>query len=56
MNDFESPQIFDGAVIQDEAAVSRFVSNVFSWMVAGLMLTGVVAYYVAASGAQFVDQ
>ncbi len=51
MNDYDSPQIFDGAVIQDEAAVSRFVSNVFSWMVAGLLLTGVVAYYFAASGA-----
>ncbi len=51
MNDYDSPQIFDGAVIQDEAAVSRFVSNVFSWMVAGLLLTGVVAYYFAVSGA-----
>ena len=51
MNDFDSPQIFGGAVVQDEAAVSRFVANVFSWMVVGLMLTGVVAYYFAASGA-----
>ncbi len=51
MNDYDSPQIFDGAVYQDEAAVSRFVSNVFSWMVAGLLLTGTVAYYFAASGA-----
>ena len=51
MNDFDSPQIFDGGVIQDEATVSRFVSNVFSWMVAGLLLTGVVAYYFAVTGA-----
>jgi FtsH-binding integral membrane protein len=51
MNDFDSPQIFDGAALQDQAAVSRFVANVFSWMSAGLLLTGVVAYYFAVTGA-----
>lgn len=50
MNQYESPQIFDDAIVQDEASVSRFVANVFSWMTAGLLLTGAVAYYFAASG------
>jgi len=51
MNEFDSPRIFDGAFVQDEAAISRFVANVFSWMVVGLVLTGTVAYYMASSGA-----
>ncbi len=50
MNNYDSPQIFDDVVVEDEAAISRFVSNVFSWMTAGLLLTGAVAYYFAASG------
>lgn len=50
MNQYESSQIFDDAIVQDEASVSRFVANVFSWMTAGLLLTGAVAYYFAASG------
>ncbi len=50
MNQHDTPQIFDDAIVQDEASVSRFVANVFSWMTAGLLLTGVVAYYFAVSG------
>lgn len=51
MNEYDSPRIFDGAYVEDEATISRFVANVFSWMVVGLVLTGAVALYVAASGA-----
>lgn len=50
MNEFESPRIFDDALIQDESVVSRFIANVFSWMVAGLVVTATAAYYTAESG------
>jgi len=54
MNEFESPRIFDDALIQDESVVSRFIANVFSWMVAGLVVTAVAAYYTIQSG--FITQ
>jgi hypothetical protein len=50
MNEFESPRIFDDALIQDESVVSRFIANVFSWMVAGLVVTALAAYYTVQSG------
>ena len=50
MNEFESPRIFDDALIQDESVVSRFIANVFSWMVAGLVVTATAAYYTVESG------
>lgn len=46
----DPPRIFDDALIEDESTVTRFISNVFSWMVAGLAVTGTAAYYVAESG------
>ena len=54
MNEFESPRIFDDALIQDESVVSRFIANVFSWMVAGLAVTAVASYYTVQSG--FITQ
>ena len=54
MNEFESPRIFDDALIQDESVVSRFIANVFSWMVAGLVVTALAAYYTVQSG--FITQ
>jgi len=54
MNEFESPRIFDDALIQDESVVSRFIANVFSWMVAGLVVTAVAAYYTIQS--DFITQ
>jgi hypothetical protein len=50
MNDLGTPRFVDDALIQDEATISRFISNVFSWMVAGLVMTATAAYYVAESG------
>lgn len=50
MNEFESPRIFDDALIQDESVVSLFIANVFSWMVAGLVVTATAAYYTVESG------
>lgn len=50
MNDIGTPRFVDDTLIQDEATISRFISNVFSWMVAGLVMTATAAYYVAESG------
>ena len=50
MNEFESPQIFDDALIQDESTVSRFIANEFTWMVAGLSVTACASYYTVESG------
>ena len=50
MNEFQSPRLVDDALIQDESTISRFIANVFSWMVAGLAMTATAAYYVAQSG------
>tara|TARA_B110000285_G_scaffold229312_1_gene293831 strand:- start:637 stop:1362 length:726 start_codon:yes stop_codon:yes gene_type:complete len=50
MNEFQSPRFVDDALIQDDSAISRFIANVFSWMVAGLVMTATAAYYVAQSG------
>ncbi|MDE0872105.1 MAG: Bax inhibitor-1/YccA family protein [Flavobacteriales bacterium] len=50
MNEYQSPRILDDALIQDDSTITRFISNVFSWMVAGLVVTGSAAYYVASSG------
>lgn len=50
MNELDSPRIFDDALIQDDAVVSRFIANVFSWMVAGLVVTATAAYYTVQSG------
>ena len=50
MNEFETPRIFDDGLIQDESVVSRFIANVFSWMVAGLVVTATAAYYTVESG------
>lgn len=50
MNEFDSPRIFDDALIQDQSVVSRFIANVFSWMVAGLVVTATAAYYTVESG------
>lgn len=47
------PQIFstdpEAQFAAESAAQSSFMSTVFSWMVAGLMVTGFTAYYAAAS-------
>ena len=40
---------FNDAGILDSTSVSSFMSTVFSWMFAGLVVTGAVAYYAAAS-------
>ena len=50
MNEYQAPRILDDALIQDDSTITRFISNVFSWMVAGLVVTGSAAYYVASSG------
>lgn len=47
---FNAPRIVDDALIQDESVVSRFIANVFSWMVAGLVMTATAAYYTVESG------
>ena len=39
--------------VQVQAHVSAFVRSVYNWMAAGLALTGLVAYYVAANPALF---
>ena len=54
MNEFDAPRIVDDALIQDESVISRFIANVFSWMVAGLVMTATAAYYTVESG--FIDQ
>lgn len=54
MNEFEAPRIVDDALIQDESVISRFIANVFSWMVAGLVMTATAAYYTVESG--FIGQ
>lgn len=36
--------------VSSQVQVNKFIANVFSWMVAGLMITGATAYYFAASG------
>ncbi|MDE0979406.1 MAG: Bax inhibitor-1/YccA family protein [Flavobacteriales bacterium] len=50
MNEYQAPRIIDDALIEDESTISRFIANVFSWMVAGLVMTASAAYYVAQSG------
>ena len=54
MNEFDAPRIVDDALIQDESVISRFIANVFSWMVAGLVMTATAAYYTVESG--FIGQ
>ena len=51
MANFDPPRIFDGAVASEQVGVNRFIANVFSWMVAGLAVTALTAWYFAASGA-----
>lgn len=48
----QPPRLFDDASVewQGDVSVSKFVANVFSWMVAGLTITAVMAYWVASSG------
>jgi FtsH-binding integral membrane protein len=50
MIEYQAPRIIDDALIEDESTISRFIANVFSWMVAGLVMTASAAYYVAQSG------
>ena len=50
MNEIQTPRFVDDALIQDETTISRFISHVFTWMVAGLAMTATAAYYVAESG------
>lgn len=50
MNEYQAPRIVDDALIEDDSAISRFIAHVFSWMVAGLVMTASAAYYVAQSG------
>ena len=54
MNSYDPPRIFDGTQmtyqVSSQVQVNKFIANVFSWMVAGLMITGATAYYFAASG------
>lgn len=50
MNEMETPRFFDDALVQDQSVVSRFIANVFSWMVAGLVVTATAAYYTVESG------
>lgn len=54
MNSYDPPRIFDGtqmsSQVSSQVQVNKFIANVFSWMVAGLMITGATAYYFAASG------
>jgi len=50
MNEFESPQIFEESFVEDQSAVSKFIANVFSWMVAGLAVTACASYYTVESG------
>ena len=50
MNEYQAPRIIDDALIEDDSTVSRFIAHVFSWMVAGLVMTASAAYYVAQSG------
>ena len=50
MNEFESPQIFEESFVEDQSAVSKFIANVFSWMVAGLVVTACASYYTVESG------
>ena len=54
MNEFESPQIFEETFVEDQSTVSRFIANVFTWMVAGLVVTACAAYYTVESG--FISQ
>lgn len=47
----QPPRIFDEQVEwAGDVSVSKFVAQVFSWMVAGLTVTAVVAWWVASSG------
>ncbi|MDO7741493.1 MAG: Bax inhibitor-1/YccA family protein, partial [Flavobacteriales bacterium] len=50
MNEYQAPRIVDDALIEDDSTISRFIAHVFSWMVAGLVMTASAAYYVAQSG------
>ena len=50
MKEFQTPRFVDDSLIQDDSTISRFIANVFSWMVAGLAMTASAAYYVAQSG------
>lgn len=54
MNEMETPRIFEDSILQDDRSISRFITNVFSWMVAGLLVTATAAYYTAESG--FIEQ
>lgn len=52
----QPPRIFEGTRPEfnetrftNDASVSSFMSTVFTWMVAGLAVTGAAAYYAAAS-------
>ena len=51
MNTNQPPRIFDDAYAPAEGSLAKnFVANVFSWMVAGLLITAFVASYAASSG------
>jgi uncharacterized protein len=44
-NPYSRPQVMDYG--QSDAAISRFFSNVYAWMCAGLALTAVVAWWIS---------
>ena len=51
MNTNQPPRIIDDAYAPAEGSLAKnFVANVFSWMVAGLLITAFVASYAASSG------
>lgn len=39
-----------GDIVVDASAVQRYVTHVFTWMVAGLGITGTIAWWFASSG------
>ena len=39
-----------GDVVVDASAIQRYVTHVFTWMVAGLGITGSIAWWFASSG------
>ena len=51
MSQYDPPRIFDGSVATEQVGVNRFIANVFSWMVAGLAVTALTAWYFFESGA-----
>jgi uncharacterized protein len=55
MNDFQStPTPSQESIVEawasSRADANRFLANVFSWMVAGLLITATVSWYFASSG------